>query len=63
VVAVVVPRADVAIDPQAISDALRAVLAAYKRPKLVLVREALPRNAMGKVEKAALRRELAGVFG
>ena len=62
VVAVLVPRPGAALDPQAIGDALREVLAAYKRPKLVLVREALPRNAMGKVEKAALRRELAGVF-
>jgi malonyl-CoA/methylmalonyl-CoA synthetase len=62
VVAVVVPRASAVADPQAIGDALTAVLAGYKRPKLVLMRKSLPRNAMGKVEKAALRRELASVF-
>jgi malonyl-CoA/methylmalonyl-CoA synthetase len=62
VVAVVVPRADAEVSPDAIGAALRETLAAYKRPKLVLIRDALPRNAMGKVEKAALRREFAGVF-
>ena len=62
VIAVVVPRSGTAVEPQVINDALRDVLASYKRPKLVLVRDFLPRNAMGKVEKAALRRELAGTF-
>jgi malonyl-CoA/methylmalonyl-CoA synthetase len=46
----------------AIGAALKDQLAAYKRPKLVRIVEALPRNAMGKVEKAVLRRELADVF-
>jgi malonyl-CoA/methylmalonyl-CoA synthetase len=45
------------------SDALRAWLkqriAAYKVPKQMLFRAALPRNAMGKVQKRALLRELA----
>ena len=63
VVAVVVPRAGGAVEPEEVTEALHDKLAAYKRPKLVLVRDALPRNAMGKIEKAALRRELAGVFG
>jgi malonyl-CoA/methylmalonyl-CoA synthetase len=62
VVAVVVPRAGTELSPDPISTALRETLAAYKRPKLVLIRDALPRNAMGKVEKAVLRRELASVF-
>ena len=51
-----------AIAPDAVSAALRETVAPYKRPKLVLVRDELPRNAMGKVEKAVLRSELAGVF-
>ncbi|MFD1612663.1 AMP-binding protein [Sphingomonas tabacisoli] len=63
VIAVVTPRAGAVVEPEAIQAALRDVLASYKRPKLVLVRDALPRNAMGKVEKAVLRRELADVFG
>ncbi|GAO39403.1 putative fatty-acid--CoA ligase [Sphingomonas changbaiensis NBRC 104936] len=62
VVAVVVPRAGAEVSPHAVSDALRETLAAYKRPKTVLIRDALPRNAMGKVEKAVLRRELASAF-
>jgi malonyl-CoA/methylmalonyl-CoA synthetase len=62
VVAVVAPRAGAVIAPEAVNEALRETLASYKRPKLVLVRDALPRNAMGKVEKAALRRELESAF-
>lgn len=62
VVAVIVPRAGEAVSSEAILDALRETLAAYKRPKQVLIRDALPRNAMGKVEKAVLRRELADLF-
>jgi malonyl-CoA/methylmalonyl-CoA synthetase len=62
VVAVIVPRAREQVVPEQIADALKETLAAYKRPKLVLIRDALPRNAMGKVEKAVLRRELAGLF-
>ncbi|NNM75978.1 AMP-binding protein [Sphingomonas sp. ID1715] len=62
VVAVVVPRAGATANEEAIVAALRDSLAAYKRPKRVLIREALPRNAMGKVEKAVLRQELVGVF-
>lgn len=62
VVAVVVPRAGADLSRESLLDALRETLAAYKRPKLVLVRDALPRNAMGKIEKAVLRRELADAF-
>ena len=58
VVAVIVGE----IGAEAIGAALKERLAGYKR-KLVRIVDALPRNAMGKVEKAALRRELADVFG
>lgn len=37
-------------------------LAAYKRPKHVAVVDALPRNTMGKVQKAALRAQFATLF-
>ncbi len=47
---------------QAIMAGLENQLAPYKRPKLVRIVDALPRNAMGKVEKAVLRREVADVF-
>lgn len=41
---------------------LRDRLAAFKIPKRVLVLDELPRNAMGKVQKAELRRTYQGLF-
>jgi acyl-CoA synthetase (AMP-forming)/AMP-acid ligase II len=38
----------------------RARLAGFKRPRVVELRDELPRNAMGKVEKLTLRAQLAG---
>ncbi len=51
-----------AVDPEAVRTALRDQLAAFKIPKRVLVLDALPRNAMGKVQKAELRRLHQGLF-
>ena len=60
VVAVIEPRAGATPpDAAAVIAHARARLAAYKTPKRVFVIEALPRNAMGKVQKALLRRQLA----
>jgi malonyl-CoA/methylmalonyl-CoA synthetase len=56
VVAVVVPQPGASLDPVALRSAAREHLAGFKVPKQVHVVEALPRNAMGKVEKATLRR-------
>ena len=42
--------------------ALAERLARFKQPKRVFVVEALPRNTMGKVQKAALRSEYADTF-
>jgi malonyl-CoA/methylmalonyl-CoA synthetase len=50
-------------DEGAVIAAARAKLAAFKTPKRVIFVGDLPRNAMGKVEKAALRRQYAGLFG
>jgi len=36
----------------------RGRLAPYKSPKSIVFREDLPRNAMGKVQKAELRKEI-----
>lgn len=55
VVAVVVPRAGAALDAGALVAALKAQIAGFKLPKRVFVAEALPRNAMGKVQKNLLR--------
>lgn len=62
VTAVLVLRSGTNISEAEVIAALRDTLAAYKRPKRVLIREALPRNAMGKVEKAVLRKELGSLF-
>jgi acyl-CoA synthetase (AMP-forming)/AMP-acid ligase II len=61
VTAVVVPRDGV--DPAELASTLAAhcaaSLAGYKLPRRFVLREALPRNAYGKVLKRALREELA----
>jgi malonyl-CoA/methylmalonyl-CoA synthetase len=62
VVAVVVPRAGVSLVPAQIIVELKSTIAHFKVPKHVGVVEALPRNAMGKVQKKLLREELAGLF-
>ena len=51
-----------AVEEAAVRAALRDRLAAFKIPKRVLVMQDLPRNAMGKVQKAELRRENAELF-
>ncbi|MBA3325501.1 MAG: malonyl-CoA synthase, partial [Rhodobacteraceae bacterium] len=49
-------------DPGDVLDALRLRLAGFKLPRRIEVVEALPRNAMGKVEKATLRERYRGAF-
>ncbi len=49
-------------DLDALRGAVEAVLAGYKRPRRYALADALPRNAMGKVQKAELRRVHAGAF-
>ena len=56
VTAVVVPRPGAVLEAATLVARLRERLAAYKLPKRVIVAEELPRNAMGKVQKAELRR-------
>jgi malonyl-CoA/methylmalonyl-CoA synthetase len=55
VTAVVVPRGDARLDPAAMISELRKNLANFKVPKQVHLVEDLPRNTMGKVQKAELR--------
>jgi malonyl-CoA/methylmalonyl-CoA synthetase len=60
VTAVVVPKAGAALDGQAMIAALKGKIANYKVPKRVYVVDALPRNAMGKVQKNVLRQQHGG---
>ena len=62
VTAVVVPQPGAALTEGAVLAALEQRLARYKLPKRVFFREALPRNAMGKVQKKALRDEFKGTY-
>ncbi len=59
VVAVVVGKD---MEEDRILEDARAKLAGFKRPKRIFRVEALPRNAMGKVEKTRLRDSYGGVF-
>jgi len=62
VVAVVVPRAGATLAPEAVIATLKSAIAHFKVPKHVKLVDALPRNAMGKVQKKLLREELAALF-
>ncbi|MCW2607122.1 MAG: acyl-CoA synthetase [Frankiales bacterium] len=61
VTAVVVPRAGSGLQPQDVLDHCRQHLAGYKRPKYVVLADALPKNPSGKILKRQLRDEHAGL--
>jgi malonyl-CoA/methylmalonyl-CoA synthetase len=50
------------LDPAAVQAALQDQLARFKQPKAVFVVAEIPRNAMGKVQKAALRAQYQATF-
>jgi malonyl-CoA/methylmalonyl-CoA synthetase len=62
VIAIVVAKPDAALDAQQLIAALKRAIASFKVPKQVFVVDALPRNAMGKVQKNALRDDHRGLF-
>jgi malonyl-CoA/methylmalonyl-CoA synthetase len=62
VVAVVVPEADAVLSEAGLIAAIAGDLAKFKQPKRVIVLAELPRNTMGKVQKAALREEYKALF-
>jgi malonyl-CoA/methylmalonyl-CoA synthetase len=62
VTAVVAAAAEAGLKEAAILRLLTTRLAGFKRPKRVLFVDDLPRNAMGKVQKAALRDLHAGLY-
>lgn len=61
-VAVLVAKGDPVAD-QTIADALADKLARFKQPRHVVWLDALPRNAMGKIQKNELRAAYADAFG
>jgi malonyl-CoA/methylmalonyl-CoA synthetase len=62
VAAVVVAAPGAVLEEAALIASLKSRLAAFKVPKRVFVVDALPRNAMGKVQKNELRRMFAATF-
>jgi len=62
-IAVVVPKAGASLDADALVAELKGKLANFKIPKRCFVVDELPRNTMGKVQKALLRAQHKGLFG
>ncbi len=62
VVAIVVKRTNTAVAEQSILAGLSNRLARYKQPKAIIFVDALPRNVMGKVQKAQLRKEYEDIL-
>jgi malonyl-CoA/methylmalonyl-CoA synthetase len=60
VVAAIVPAAGSSQNAEELIEYCRSQLAAYKKPRQVIFVEALPRNALGKVQKHILQQQLAG---
>jgi malonyl-CoA/methylmalonyl-CoA synthetase len=61
-VVAVIDATDQCPDEATLIATLKQTLAGFKVPKRVLTIEALPRNAMGKVQKNRLREQFAGLF-
>ncbi|MDM0119249.1 malonate--CoA ligase [Variovorax arabinosiphilus] len=61
-VAVVTVKTGASVDGEAIVAELKAKLANFKIPKRCFIVPELPRNAMGKVQKALLREQHKGLF-
>ena len=62
VVAAVVTARGHAFDEAALAAGIRERIARFKQPKRIFEVEELPRNTMGKVQKAALREKFADAF-
>lgn len=62
VVAIIVRATGARIDEDSIARALATELAAFKRPKKIVIVDDLPRNAMGKIQKAELRSQYGASF-
>lgn len=63
VVSYVVARANAALAPRDLDRHCEALLPEFKRPREIFLREDLPKNASGKIDRAALRAEWDGDNG
>ena len=63
VVACIVPDGGFKIDETVLKSFLKTKLAAYKLPRKIIIMEALPRNATGKILKTELRIVASGKVG
>jgi len=61
VVAAIVRKPDSALDAVAVTHLLAGRLARFKQPRRVVFLESLPKNALGKVQKPALKEVLGAV--
>ncbi|MDH2328371.1 malonyl-CoA synthase [Cereibacter sp. SYSU M97828] len=62
VTAVIVPKPGANLDIETLRAALSGQLARFKQPKQMILADALPRNVMGKVQKAELRKTHAALY-
>jgi malonyl-CoA/methylmalonyl-CoA synthetase len=62
VTAVVVPKPDASLDADQVIASLSGLAARYKQPKHVIFVDELPRNVMGKVQKAELRSRYSDIY-
>ncbi len=62
VTAIVIPKPGQTLDETALLAKLRDHLSPYKCPKRILFAEAMPKTATGKIQKAKLRTEFAGLY-
>jgi malonyl-CoA/methylmalonyl-CoA synthetase len=62
VTAAVVAKPGAILSEEALIEAVKSRLARYKVPKRILMVDELPRNAMGKVQKNALRKAFATIY-
>ena len=62
VVAIIVPKKNSNTKLEKIGNTLKKTLAKFKLPRKFFLRDKLPRNSMGKVQKNLLREELNDYF-
>jgi acyl-coenzyme A synthetase/AMP-(fatty) acid ligase len=60
--AIVILKAGQMIDEETLLKRVREHLSPFKCPKRIIFAETMPKTATGKIQKAKLRAELAGIY-